>query len=171
MRTRRSHALLIGIGASILAALSVAATTTGAGEPPAPPWFTWTTVVNNGDQMPPLTKLQQLQPAVGERERAGGHPGAQQGGPPFGPPTHGIYTRDMVGPGSPIVRILDRKAPVPQPNNLATKFVETPSFPRIDMLSDTIATRGNHQPVWEYTVDEVKPGPGPRGSTPTRSVR
>ena len=56
-------------------------------------------------------------------------------------------------PASAIVRILDRKAAVPQPNNLATKFVETPSFPRIDMPSDTIATRGNHQPVWKYGSD------------------
>jgi hypothetical protein len=74
---------------------------------------------------------------------------------------HGIYTRDMSVAGSPIVRILDRKAEVPPPNNIQrppenspnsgplTTFVETPSFPRIDMSSDTIATRGNHQPVWK----------------------
>ena len=114
-------------------------------------------MVNNGDQMPDApagrTFNSYNQPSVNVnglvviRARS-------RGGPPFGPPTHGIYTRDMVGPDSPIVRILDRKALVPQPNNLETMFVETPSFPRIDMLSNTIATRGNHQPVWEYTVDE-----------------
>ena len=49
MRSCRQQALSFVIGASVLAALSVAATTTWAGEPPAPPWFTWTTVVNNGD--------------------------------------------------------------------------------------------------------------------------
>ncbi|MCD2449856.1 hypothetical protein GO003_005595 [Methylicorpusculum oleiharenae] len=75
-------------------------------------------------------------------------------------PVHGIYTRDMRVANSPIVRILDRKTEVPQPNNLGTKFVETPSFPRIDMLSDTIATRGNHQPVWTYGSegDETRAG-------------
>ncbi len=73
---------------------------------------------------------------------------------------HGIYTRDMSVAGSPIVRILDRKTEVPQPNNLGTTFVETPSFPRIDMTSDTLATRGNHQPVWTYGSegDETRAG-------------
>ncbi|HEU4634683.1 MAG TPA: hypothetical protein VFS41_00785, partial [Edaphobacter sp.] len=28
---------------------------------------------------------------------------------------------------------------------------EPPSFPRIDMYSNTIASRGNHQPAWRYT--------------------
>jgi hypothetical protein len=88
--------------------------------------------------------------------------------------------------GSPIVRILDRKTEVPQPNNahyppsnpgLLTTFVETPSFPRIDMLSDTIATRGNHQPVWstrwEQTLTRAsrsRPGWAPPVSTPTPSA-
>jgi hypothetical protein len=85
------------------------------------------------------------------------------GGPPFGPATHGIYTRDMVVPASPIVRVLDRTARVPQPNNLATTFVETPSFPRIDMLSDTIATRGNHQPLWEYVLPDGETRAGTTG--------
>jgi len=77
-------------------------------------------------------------------------------------PTHGIYTRDMGAAGGPgdIVRILDRTTEVPQPNNLSyppsdpglTTFIETPSFPRIDMWSDTIATRANHQPVWVYDL-------------------
>jgi hypothetical protein len=56
-------------------------------------------------------------------------------------------------PGNPVVKVLDRATFVPHPNNLSTKFVETPSFPRIDMWSNTIATRGNHQPVWAYTTD------------------
>ena len=52
----------------------------------------------------------------------------------------------------PVVKILDRKTAVPEPNNLDTVFVEPPSFPRIDIGSDTVATRGNHQPVWNYVV-------------------
>ncbi len=83
-------------------------------------------------------------------------------------PVHGIYTRDMSVAGSPIIRILDRKTEVPQPNNahyppsntLLTTFIETPSFPRIDMESATIATRANHQPVWIYGSegDETRVG-------------
>jgi hypothetical protein len=75
-------------------------------------------------------------------------------------PVHGIYTRDMSVYGSPIIRILDRKTEVPDPNNLGTTFVETPSFPRIDKNSATIATRGNHQPVWRYGEegDETRAG-------------
>ena len=43
---------------------------------------------------------------------------------------------------------------MPDPNNLATTFVETPAFPRIDMWSESIATRGNHQPVWRYLLGD-----------------
>ena len=85
-----------------------------------------------------------------------------KGGMGGGQPTHGIYTRDMSDPDSKIHKILDRTTQVPDPNNLNTTFVETPSFPRIDMESDTIATRGNHQPVWTYVpdgeVDETRAG-------------
>jgi hypothetical protein len=49
---------------------------------------------------------------------------------------------------SPVRKILDRATAVPQPNNRGTSFIEPPSFPRIDIWSDTMATRGNHQPVW-----------------------
>ncbi len=115
--------------------------------------FDWVTVVNNNDQMPGTTRSfnSYNQPSVNVnglvvvRARS-------RGGDGFGPATHGIYTRDMSVESS-IVRILDRTTPVPYPNNLDTTFVETPSFPRIDKSSDTIATRGNHQPLWAYTPD------------------
>ena len=121
-----------------------------AARPPAHPQ--WATVVNNNDLMPPLEVRNfnsYNQPSVNLdglvviRARS-------RGGPPLGQPTHGIYTRDMAKRGSPIVSILDRTTAVPQPNNLGSKFVETPSFPRIDMATATIATRGNHPPVWEH---------------------
>jgi hypothetical protein len=86
-----------------------------------------------------------------------------RGGDGNGPATHGIYTRDMGEEGSSIVRILDRTTLVPDPNNLGTTFVETPSFPRIDMRSDTIATRGNHQPVWTYVVGGTETRVGTTG--------
>lgn len=129
------------------------------------PGFDWATVVNNNDAMPGDPAGRSFnsynQPSVNMdglvviRARSRGGSGGQ--------PAHGIYTRDMSRgdvPTSPIVRILDRTTLVPQPNNLGTTFVETPSFPRIDMWSDTIATRGNHQPVWTYGSegDETRAG-------------
>jgi len=120
------------------------------------PVFEWLTVVNNNDAMPPLAARNfnsYNQPSVNTnglvviRARS-------RGGPPLGPPIHGIYQRDMSIAGSEIVRVLDKTTAVPQPNNLGSLFVETPSFPRIDMHSGTIATRGNHGPVHRYVLDD-----------------
>ncbi len=166
--------------------LALAAATV-AGPPPldaSPPWFAWTTVVNNKDFMPTedcesgikcrhfnsynqpsvnvkgLVVIRARSKGGGGGESGGGESGGGEvgGGEPGGggghQPIHGIYTRDMSVADSPIVKILDRATEVPQPNNLATTFVETPSFPRVDMWSDTIATRGNHQPVWRYLLDD-----------------
>ena len=176
MKTMYLQSLPITLGAAALAAATVAVQTAGAAAPPSPPWFTWSTVVNNTDSMPSSTKKfnSYNQPSVnvnglvvirarskgGEGGGGGGGgggavvnaPGGGGGGGGENQPVHGIYTRDMGMAGSTIVKILDRKTAVPQPNNLGTKFVETPSFPRIDMLSNTIATRGNHQPVWNYVT-------------------
>jgi len=136
--------------------LTAAAATAAMAGPNDDARMTWSTVVNNNDLMPPLAVRNfnsYNQPSVNVngmvvmRARS-------RGGPPLGPPTHGIYTRDMSRPGSPIVRVLDKTTPVPHPNNLGTTFVETPSFPRIDMHSDTIATRGNHQPGWRFLLDD-----------------
>jgi hypothetical protein len=124
--------------------------------------FEWNTVINNNDPMPPLEVRNfnsynqpsvNLHGVVVIRARS-------RGGPPLGPPTHGIYMRDMGQADSEIVSILDRMTPVPAPNNLDSTFVETPSFPRIDMHTNTIATRGNHQPVYEYGSegDETRAG-------------
>ena len=149
---------------------TVTLVTIGAAAPPRPE-IQWTTVVNNNDLMPEAPNERTFnsynQPSVNlhglvvirARSRGGGGGG---GGADGGhQPTHGIYTRDMSVEDSPIVRILDRTVEVPQPNNahyppsnpLLTTFIETPSFPRIDRSSTTIATRGNHQPVWIYTPD------------------
>ena len=161
MNIRKLHLALTGLG---VATLAITAAGTQA-KPPAPPWFTWTRVVNNNDLMPGTERNfnSYNQPSVNKRglvvirARSRGGEGGGGGGGGSGEqgnqPIHGIYTRDMGVAASPIVRILDRTTLVPQPNNLDTTFVETPSFPRIDMLSDTIATRGNHQPVWTYVPD------------------
>jgi len=148
MKPRHLKSLFLAVGAATMAATAAAA-------PKSEPTFDWTTVVNNTDLMPPLDVRNfnsYNQPSVNVdglvviRARS-------RGGPPLGQPTHGIYTRDM-SVESPIVSILDRTTLVPYPNNLDTTFVETPSFPRIDIGSDTIATRGNHQPVWRYFLDD-----------------
>jgi hypothetical protein len=115
--------------------------------------FDWVTVVNNNDKIPPLYERNfnsYNQPSVNLyglvvlRARSKGGSGAA---------THGIYTRDMSVDDRPIIRVLDRTTEIPQPNNLKATFVETPSFPRIDISSGTIGTRGNHQPVWTYVQD------------------
>ena len=118
--------------------------------------FQWNTVINNKDSIPfaqPRTFNSYNPPSVNTKGmvvvRA-----RSRGGQGLGPATHGIYMRDMGQADSEIVRVLDRSTPVPGPNNLDSRFVETPSFPRIDMHTDTIATRGNHQPVWRYDLDD-----------------
>ena len=137
-----------------LGAMTVAMTVLAAPKPETP--FEWRTVVNNNDTIPPLeqrTFNSYNQPSVNTngmvviRARS-------RGGPPFGPATHGIYARDMSDPGSTTVRVLDRTSRVPDPNNLDSTFAETPSFPRIDMHSPTIATRGNHPPVHRYFLGD-----------------
>jgi hypothetical protein len=138
---------------------------------PPRPAFTWTTVVNNNTAMPEAGCTRPDGSTVTRYFNSYNQPSVSLygmvvmrarsiGGPPCGPATHGIYTRDMatVAPPVPVVKILDRKTEVPQPNNARyapsslslAPFVETPSFPRIDLRSNTIATRGNHQPVWVY---------------------
>jgi len=138
----------------MLGAATLAITALAAPKPETP--FEWMTVVNNNDLIPPFeqrTFNSYNQPSVNTnglvvmRARS-------RGGPPLGPATHGIYVRDMSVVDSAIVRILDRTTTVPNPNELDSKFVETPSFPRIDMHSATIATRGNHGPVHSYTAGD-----------------
>jgi len=135
-----------------------------AAAPESRPDFQWATVVNNGDLMPPAGVRHfnsYNQPSVNVhgtvvfRARS-------RGGPPLGKPVHGIYARDMSAQGEDIKCILDTTTTVPQPNNLVTAFVETPSFPRIDRDSATIATRGNHGPAWRYILED---GTETRGGT------
>jgi len=117
------------------------------------PEFEWRVVVNNGVQAPgdprpfnsynpPSLNTHQL---VVFRARTKGGPG--------GEPAHGVYTREMAF-GTPIATIFDRDTLVTYPNNLGTTIVEPPSFPRIDMWKDTVASRANHPPVWTYLLPD-----------------
>ena len=164
---------------SRLRALSLALLFLGAGPIDAAPSdaypFHWSTVANNGDFMPtdacdptdpqatspPCRRFNSYnQPSVNAngmvvmRARSRGGQG--------GEPVHGVYSRDMAAAG-PVVRILDRGGAVPQPNNTQATFIEPPSFPRIDIRSNTIATRGNHQPVWTYQTDGSETRAGTTG--------
>ena len=141
---------------STAAATSVAA--------PLTPSFNWQTVVNNGDYIPtgacdpavpsapPCRKFNSYnQPSLNRKKLVVFR--ARSKGGKGGEPVHGVYTRDMSKEG-PVVMILDRDTLVPEPNNLSSLFVEPPSFPRIDIDARMIATRGNHQPVWKYTLPD-----------------
>jgi len=126
-----------------------------ADKPPSPPKFSWSTVVNNNDVIPevvPERKFNSYNPPSVSANGVVVFRARSRGGMGMGPATHGIYTRDMVAAGE-IVKILDRTTLVPEPNNLGITFTETPAFPRIDRDWDTIVTRGNHQPVLEYTPE------------------
>ena len=117
------------------------------------PWD-WRIVVNNGFAIPgdgrnfnsynqPSLNVNQL---VVFRARS-------TGGTSSGEPAHGVFTRNMALE-TPLITIFDRVTNVPQPNNLDTTFVEPPSFPRIDMRSNTIASRGTHPPTWNYLLSD-----------------
>jgi hypothetical protein len=110
--------LLYALGAATMTITALAAP-----KPDTP--LEWTTVINNNDLIPPLeqrTFNSYNQPSV-NTEGLVVMRARSRGGPPLGPATHGIYTRDMSIADSEIVRILDRSTLVPQPNNLGSKFV------------------------------------------------
>lgn len=126
--------------------------------------FNWSTVVNNGDYMPsarcnpaapsvpPCRKFNSYnQPSINSSQLVVMR--ARSRGGQGGEAVHGVYTRDMATAG-PVIKVIDRETLVPQPNNRNTLLHEPPSFPRIDIGSATLATRGNHQPVWRTLNDE-----------------
>lgn len=43
---------------------------------------------------------------------------------------------------------------VPPPNNLSAVFNEFPAFPRLDLRTNLLVTRGQSRPVWEYTLPD-----------------
>jgi hypothetical protein len=115
----------------------------------------WVTVVNNGIAVPDDSGKRNFnsysQPSVNINGMVTFR-GRSQGGS-GGQPAHGVYYRDMMRV-FPVKRLLDRNTVVPAPNNLDSKFIETPSFPRIDRVSNTIATRANHKPCWKYLLPD-----------------
>jgi len=158
MKSNHHQSLFVALGA---VAMAVTAFDVSAARPTT---VDWQVVVNNGFEIPdnpgrfynsynpPSVNAEAL---VVFRARSTGQ---QQG------PVSGIYIRDMAMPGGIINKIADRDTEVPQPNNTEyplpggqggatlSTFNEFPSFPRIALTVDTVATRGNHQPVWTYVI-------------------
>ena len=123
----------------------------------------WQVVVNNGDIVPGDTRNfnSYNQPSLSMDGFVVFRARSQSGS--GGEPAHGIFARDM-SLRLPMITVFDRNTLVPWPNNLDSMFTEPPSFPRIDMLSHTIASRGNHPPVWEYILpDETESRAGTTG--------
>jgi len=116
----------------------------------------WRTIVNNKMNAPDTTQLfnSYNQPSVNRRGLVvfKGQTKADSG------PTVGIYIRDMsAGDAKPLKMVAKKGMEVPQPNNTSyngalSTFIQFPSFPRIDLDSDTVAVRGQSQPVWTYTA-------------------
>jgi len=140
-------------GLAFTAAMLAAAT--AAGVPPAAVHVEWQIVANNAAPIPGTNRTfnSYNPPSVNDGGLVVFR--ARSKGPQ---PVSGVYTRRMKRRPSRLVELLaDRDTVVPQPNNtfyapagqLAT-FTEFPSFPRIAMASDLVASRANHQPVWTY---------------------
>lgn len=142
MDTNPLRTLLLVLGASTLLTA-------------APP-FDWQVVVNNGDLVPgdPAARVFNSfnQPSLNMNQLVVFR-GRSKGGKGTGEPAHGVFTRDMAQ-GTPLVTIFDRATRVPNPNNLDSRFVEPPSIPRIDMRAATVASRGIHQPTWQYQLPD-----------------
>jgi hypothetical protein len=135
---------------------------------PVPGWtqtstFTWQTVVNNSITVPNDSRKfnSYNQPSINIGKLVVFR--ARSKGGTSGEPAHGIFTRDMSQAGTPLVTIFDRTTLVPQPDNKGATFTEPPSFPRIAMNSNTVASRGNEQPVWNYIVNDADTRVGTTG--------
>lgn len=115
--------------------------------------LSWDVVVNNGFTVPNDTRVfnSYNQPSVNINNFVVFR--ARSKGGSAGEPAHGVYSRDMNANGD-VVPIFDRTTLVPQPNNLGSMFIEPPSFPRMDIFSKTMASRGNHQPIWDYFLPD-----------------
>ncbi|MGA8892292.1 MAG: hypothetical protein WB493_12035 [Anaeromyxobacteraceae bacterium] len=138
-----------------------------------PSRFAWETVANNATVIPDATgkKFSSYnQPSVNGRglvvfrARSKGSDGGSAEPSTLAAaadpgPVRGIFTRDManrLAPGA-IATLVRTGDEVPQPNNVKNPgpatFNEFPSIPRIDLMTKTIATRGQSKPVYEFVTD------------------
>lgn len=82
-----------------------------------------------------------------------------KGGAGGGEPRRGIYARAMAGTPGPLSVVFDTATAVPGPNNggqggAPVAFTEFPAFARVGLQDDTIATRGQSNPLWVYTLPD-----------------
>lgn len=76
-----------------------------------------------------------------------------------GEPPRGIYARPMSGTPGALSVVFDTATAVPGPNNAGTggapvAFTEFPAFARVGLQDDTVATRGQSNPLWVYTLPD-----------------
>ncbi len=134
----------------------------------------WVAVASSNDTMPGSTaKFNSFnQPSISGNAACTVVFRARSKGP--GQPVRGIYFRALCSQSANrLVRLKAVGDLVPQPNNTGARFNEFPAFPRIDMTSGMIATRGQSQPVWRYTLlDNTETRTGTSGIyvKPFRSV-
>jgi len=112
----------------------------------------WETIVNNGDEAPGGDASDLFRsynpPSMNDpgvvvfRARS-----AVLGNPQ----SAGLYWIDL-GTVDPAVKLFFRGDAVPPPNNLGAAFIDFPSTPRIDPNGNLVASRGQHDPAWEYSL-------------------
>lgn len=109
----------------------------------------WDTIVNNSYPIPGTTATFSSygQPSVNTRGKV-----AFRARSTGGQHQTGIYTRQY--PQGGIVPMMDLGTMVPYPNNLNTMFTEFPAIPRIAFSKDFVASRGSHQPVYQYLLPD-----------------
>ncbi len=82
------------------------------------------------------------------RGRAKGATGSGGGGGGGGAMSRGVFAIDACLGSLTLYTVADTTMPVPAPNDTNASFTEFPSFPRIDIDSGVLATRGQSTPVW-----------------------
>jgi hypothetical protein len=169
MSVRRwRHASLYAAMASILTPVTVQAQTSISAVDLMPVAFTWSTVANSAVVVPGgdgRTFNSFNQPSVND-EGLVVLRGRSKGGQSAGEPLRGIYSRRMADGTRPLRVVFDTRTAVPAPNNIQYggqlgTFTEFPAFPRIGMDNNTMASRGQSKPVYEYQtgVDPVTGAP------------
>ncbi len=109
----------------------------------------WETVVNNGRNIPGSNSLFNSfgQPSVNSEGmvifRGRGTESAR---------ISGTFMRNT--PKGNLEALADVNNFVPQPNNLDAEFTEFPAIPRIAINAANVATRGNHKPVYRFTLPD-----------------
>ena len=172
MNVRRwRRASLCAAMATILTPVAAVAQTAISVADPLPVAFTWATVANSADIIPGGDGVKTFnsfnQPSVNGsglvvlRGRSKG--GDATSGGDSGKPLRGIYSRQMGKKAGTLMVVFDTQTLVPGPNNVMYQdalgtFTEFPAFPRIGLDNDTVVTRAQSKPVYEYQIEDPTTG-------------